>query len=103
MSWIPEFQALLVWAYLRGMRSATMVFLTISLGRKDMIAFKNVTYVTDERGNKKSVVLDMNDFERIQNEIEDLEDALELEKARKNATGFKKWKDFIREVEVKKG
>jgi len=68
-----------------------------------MIALKNVTYVTDERGNKKSVVLDMNDFKRIQNELEDLEDALELEIARKNATGFKKWKDFIKEVEAKKG
>ena len=68
-----------------------------------MIALKNITYVTDERGNKKSVVLKMDDFERIQNEIEDLEDALELEKARKDATGFKKWKDFIKEVEAKKG
>jgi len=28
---------------------------------------------------------------------------LELEKARKDATGFKKWKDFIKEVEAKKG
>jgi hypothetical protein len=35
------------------------------------------------------------DFKRLQGEIEDLEDALELEKARKNATGFKKGKDFI--------
>ena len=68
-----------------------------------MIALKNVTYVTDEKGNKKSVVLNVNDFERIQNEIEDLEDALELEKARQNATGFKKWKDFIKEVEANKG
>ena len=68
-----------------------------------MITLKNVTYVTDERGNKKSVVLNMNDFKRMQNEIEDLEDALELEKARKDATGFKKWKDFIKEVDAKKG
>ncbi|MEJ2244948.1 MAG: hypothetical protein P8Y80_02500 [Acidobacteriota bacterium] len=68
-----------------------------------MIALKNVTYVTDEKGNKKSVVLNVNDFERIQDEIEDLEDALELEKARKDATGFKKWKDFVKEVVAKKG
>jgi PHD/YefM family antitoxin component YafN of YafNO toxin-antitoxin module len=68
-----------------------------------MIALKNVTYVTDEKGNKKSVVLNVNDFERIQNELEDLEDALELEKARRDATGFKEWKDFIKEVEAKKG
>ena len=38
----------------------------------------------------------------MQEDIEDLEDALELEKARKNATGFKKWKDFIKEIESKK-
>jgi len=68
-----------------------------------MIALKNVTYITDEKGNKKSVVLNVNDFERIQDEIEDLEDALELEKARKDATGFKKWNDFVKEVEAKKG
>jgi hypothetical protein len=63
---------------------------------------KNVDYITDEKGNKKSVVLKMADFEKLQEEIEDLEDALELEKARKNATGFKKWRDFINEVDLKK-
>ena len=68
-----------------------------------MIAPKNVTYVTDEKGNKKSIVLKLTDFERMRDEIEDLEDALELEKSRKDATGFKKWKDFIEEVEAKKG
>ena len=67
-----------------------------------MIALKNVTYVTDEKGNKKSIVLKLTDFERMRDEIEDLEDALELEKSRKDATGFKKWKDFIKEVEAKK-
>ena len=68
-----------------------------------MIAPKNVTYVTDEKGNKKGIVLKLTDFERMRDEIEDLEDALELEKSRKDATGFKKWKDFIKEVEAKKG
>jgi hypothetical protein len=64
-----------------------------------MIALKNLDYVTDGKGNKKNVVLKIDDFERIQEELDDLEDALELEKARKNATGFKKWTDFIKEVE----
>lgn len=63
-----------------------------------MIALKNIDYLTDEKGHKKSVVLKVTDFERIREEIEDLEDALELEKARKDATGFKKWKDFLKEV-----
>ena len=67
-----------------------------------MIALKNVDYVTDEKGRKKSVVLTVNDFERMREEIEDLEDALALEKARKDATGFKTWKDFLKEVEATK-
>lgn len=67
-----------------------------------MLTLKNIDYLTDEKGKKKNVVLTVTDFERIQEEIEDLEDALELEKARKNATGFKRWKDFIKEVEAKK-
>jgi hypothetical protein len=67
-----------------------------------MFALKNIDYVTDDKGRKKNVVLTVTDFERIQEEIEDLEDALELEKARTNATGFKKWKEFIKEVEAKK-
>ena len=67
-----------------------------------MIALKNIEYVTDEKGHKKSVLLKVTDFKRMQEEIEDLEDALELEKARKDATGFKKWKDFLKEIEAKK-
>jgi hypothetical protein len=67
-----------------------------------MVPLKKVRYVTDEKGNKKSVVLAIEEFERLKEEIEDLEDALELEKAKKSATGFKKWKDFIKEVEEKK-
>jgi hypothetical protein len=63
---------------------------------------KNIDYVTDGKGKKKNVVLKVADFERIREEIEDLEDTLELEKARKNATGFKKWNDFIKEIEAKK-
>jgi hypothetical protein len=67
-----------------------------------MFAFKNFDYVTDKQGKKKSVVLKVTDFKRMREDMEDLEDALELEKARKDATGFKTWKDFIKEVEIKK-
>ncbi|MBD3420728.1 MAG: hypothetical protein GF398_11475 [Chitinivibrionales bacterium] len=42
------------------------------------------------------------DFERMQDEVEGLEDALTLEIACKDATGFKKWKDFLKEVKAKK-
>ena len=65
-----------------------------------MSSTRNIAYVTDEKGNKKNVLLRLSDFEKMQGEIEDLEDALALERARRKATGFKKWKEFIKEVET---
>lgn len=67
-----------------------------------MVALKNIDYLTDEKGHNKSVALKVTDFERMREEIEDLEDTLELAKARKHATEFKKWKEFIKEVNAKK-
>jgi HPt (histidine-containing phosphotransfer) domain-containing protein len=65
-----------------------------------MVAPNAVEYVTDIKGKKKKVVLNVNYFEKIQEEIEDLEDALALEKAKREATGFKKWRNFIIEIET---
>jgi len=65
-----------------------------------MVALKNIEYITDLKGRRKGVMLRVSDFEKLQDEIEDLEDALELEKARKDATGFKKWKDFTKEIQA---
>jgi PHD/YefM family antitoxin component YafN of YafNO toxin-antitoxin module len=67
-----------------------------------MLALKNVEYLTDDRGKKRGVVLKVTDYRRIREELEDLEDSLELEKARRDATGFRKWRDFVREVEAGK-
>jgi hypothetical protein len=69
---------------------------------KNMFALKNRDYVIDKQGNKKSVVLKVTDFTRMREDMEDLEDALELEKARKDSTGFKTRKEFIKEIDVKK-
>ena len=63
-----------------------------------MVALKEVEYLTDTRGRKKGVLLPLAAFDRIREEIEDLEDALALERAGKNATGFKKWGDFVKEA-----
>jgi hypothetical protein len=65
-----------------------------------MSSTKNIAYVTDEKGNKKNVLLRLSDFEKMREGIEDLEDALALERAKRNAIGFKKWKDFIKEIET---
>ncbi|MBN2038355.1 MAG: hypothetical protein JW768_16560 [Chitinispirillaceae bacterium] len=67
-----------------------------------MFPIKDLDYVTDKQGKKKSIVLKVTDFTRMREEMVDLEDALELEKARRYATGFKKWKTFIKDVEAKK-
>lgn len=63
-----------------------------------MTTIKNIEFVTDKKGNRKKVLINYSDFENLKDEIENLEDALTLEKAKKNSTGFKKWKDFIKEV-----
>ena len=63
---------------------------------------KNIEYVKDEKGRKKRVLLPLADFEKLQGQLEDLEDALELEKGRRESTGFKKWKDFVREIDAAK-
>ncbi len=60
-----------------------------------MVALRSLSFVTDAKGKKKQVQLSITDFDKIQDEIEDLEDSLELEKAKKSATGFKRWKEFI--------
>jgi hypothetical protein len=63
---------------------------------------KILEYVTDAKGRKKGVLLSVSDFEKWQEEFEDLQDSLALEKARKDTTGFKRWQDFLKGVEARK-
>lgn len=45
-------------------------------------------YLIDERGQKKSVVLSVRDYLRLLEYLEDLEDTLDLKKAKESAKGF---------------
>jgi len=45
-------------------------------------------FVVDDRGRRKSVLLTVAEYRRLMKRIEDLEDALALDEARKTATGF---------------
>lgn len=45
-------------------------------------------YLIDEKGTKKSVVLSIRDYIRLWEYLEDLEDALDLKKAKESAKGF---------------
>jgi PHD/YefM family antitoxin component YafN of YafNO toxin-antitoxin module len=67
-----------------------------------MVALKSLEFVTDSQGKKRKILLSVTDFDKMQEEMEDLEDALTLEKAKKGASGFKKWTDFIKEINTVK-
>jgi len=53
-------------------------------------------YIVNEKGEKKYVVLDISQYRRLLEKIEDLEDALDLEKSIKEAKSFRNY-DEIRE------
>ncbi len=46
------------------------------------------SYVTDEKGRKTSVIISLRDYETIVDSLDDLEDACDLLKAEREATGF---------------
>jgi hypothetical protein len=56
--------------------------------------------VKDKNGKAKAIVLDIQSYRRLRQHLEDLEDALELDKARRTAKSFRSY-DAIR-AEVKK-
>ena len=51
-------------------------------------------YLIDEKGHKKAVVMDIKDYQSLMEFIEDLEDARDLLKAEKKATGFTPYDKF---------
>lgn len=55
-------------------------------------------FIVDERGKKKSVVLGLNDYLRLIEHLENLEDALELDRAEREAKSFRDYKDIRKEL-----
>lgn len=45
-------------------------------------------YLIDERGKRKSVVLSLRDYFKLMEYLENLEDSLDLKKAKESAKGF---------------
>ena len=45
-------------------------------------------YLVDEQGHKKSVVLSIQEYLKLSQYLEDLEDALDLKKTKESAKGF---------------
>ncbi len=51
-------------------------------------------FIVDERGKKTKVVLDIKEFKRLQELLEEYEDALDLKKAIKGAEGFTDYQEI---------
>jgi len=58
---------------------------------------KSIRYISSN-GKKEAVILDMDQLEQIERTIEDLQDALAYEMAKRNATGFITLENFKKEL-----
>ena len=60
-------------------------------------------YVTDGNGRKTAVVLDMRDYKKLLDYMDDLEDAADLVRAEKTAKKFISWKELKRRLKAEGG
>jgi hypothetical protein len=51
-------------------------------------------YLVDAKGRKTAVVMDFKEYQHLTESVEDLEDALDLLRAEKKATGFTPYEKF---------
>ena len=60
------------------------------------------SYIVDKNGNPKAVVIDMKNYKKLQHYIEDLEDALDLKKAKdKTKKVFYSFESVVKELNSK--
>ncbi len=57
--------------------------------------------VVDENGKEFAIQIDSDEFLKLAEYIEDLEDSLELADAIRNSEGFRLWNEFVRELTAK--
>ena len=55
-------------------------------------------YVVDEKGRKTAVLLSIKDYRALMQRLEDLEDALDLDRAVETATGFREYSEIRAEL-----
>jgi len=58
-------------------------------------------YIIDENGEKIYVILGISQYRKLLGKIEDLEDALDLEKAVKGAKSFRNYDEIRKELKSK--
>ncbi len=55
-------------------------------------------YLVDDKGRKTAVVLDVREYRRLMERLEDLEDALELDEARRTSSGSRPYEEVRAEL-----
>ncbi len=60
-------------------------------------------YLVDETGRKTGAVLSMKDYRALMQRLEDLEDAVELDRAVETATGFRDYAEIRQELLTRLG
>ena len=66
------------------------------------MATNGTKYLVDKRGRKKAVLLDIKEYSRLLDRLEELEDALDLDEAVRNAEDFRDYRE-IREELLREG
>jgi len=56
-------------------------------------------YIVNDKGRKTAVLLNLKEYKQLIARVEELEDALELDNAVHNATGFRNYKDIRKDLE----
>ncbi len=51
-------------------------------------------YLTDDKGDKKAIVLSLKEYEKLLDALEDFQDAITLMKAEREATSFRPYEEF---------
>ena len=60
-------------------------------------------HVVNEKGRKTAVVLSIKDYRALMQRLQDLEDALDLDRAVETATGFRAYSEIRSELQVDSG
>lgn len=61
-----------------------------------------VRYIIDEKGKKKAVLMDIQEYHHVMRRLEDLEDALDLDIAVRETRSFKDYQSIRQEL-IKEG
>lgn len=56
-------------------------------------------YIVDDKGKKKAVLLNLKEYSQLMAHMEELEDALDLDKAARSAEGFRDYREIRKELE----